>query len=100
MASAPQAAQFEVDLAGYRLLQNGHVVHLERQPMELLILLVERRGDLVTREDIAARLWGRDVFVDADQSINRAVRSCGSHSMMIPRSRSTWKRWSGRDTGL
>jgi TolB-like protein/DNA-binding winged helix-turn-helix (wHTH) protein len=74
MASAPQPAHFEVDLAGYRLLQNGHAVHLERQPMELLILLVERRGDLVTREDIAARLWGRDVFVDADQSINRAVR--------------------------
>ena len=74
MASAPQPAQFEVDLAGYRLLQNGHVVHLERQPMELLILLVERRGDLVTREDIAARLWGRGVFVDADQSINRAIR--------------------------
>lgn len=42
--------------------------------MELLILLVERRGELVSREEIAERLWGKDVFVDLDQSINTAVR--------------------------
>jgi TolB-like protein/DNA-binding winged helix-turn-helix (wHTH) protein/Tfp pilus assembly protein PilF len=42
--------------------------------MELLLLLVERRGDLVTREEIAERLWGKDVFVDADHGINVAVR--------------------------
>lgn len=42
--------------------------------MELLILLVERQGDLVTREEIAKRLWGEDVFVDVDHSINVAVR--------------------------
>lgn len=74
MASTPQPVRYEVDLAGYRLLQDGRALHLERQPMELLFLLVERRGELVTREDIAARLWGDGVFVDADQSINRAIR--------------------------
>ncbi len=42
--------------------------------MELLILLVERQGELVTREEIAKRLWGEDVFVDVDHSINVAVR--------------------------
>ncbi|PYV46371.1 MAG: hypothetical protein DMG92_18210, partial [Acidobacteria bacterium] len=42
--------------------------------MELLFLLVERRGELVTREDVADRLWGATVFVDVDQSINTAVR--------------------------
>jgi pentatricopeptide repeat protein len=42
--------------------------------MELLILLVQRRGELVSREEIADRLWGKDVFVDIDHSINTAVR--------------------------
>lgn len=42
--------------------------------MELLILLVERQGELVSREEIADRLWGKDVFVDIDHSINTAVR--------------------------
>src|SRR5262249_51579616 len=42
--------------------------------MELLILLVERGGELVSREEIADRLWGKDIFVDIDHSINTAVR--------------------------
>jgi TolB-like protein/Tfp pilus assembly protein PilF len=42
--------------------------------MELLFLLVERRGELVTREEVADRLWGATIFVDIDQSINTAVR--------------------------
>jgi len=42
--------------------------------MELLFLLVEKRGELVTREEVADRLWGTTVFVDVDQSINTAVR--------------------------
>jgi len=42
--------------------------------MELLILLLERRGELVTREEIAERLWGKDVFLDVDHGINVAVR--------------------------
>jgi TolB-like protein/DNA-binding winged helix-turn-helix (wHTH) protein/Tfp pilus assembly protein PilF len=42
--------------------------------MELLMLLVERRGDLVKREEIAERVWGKDIFVDVDHSINVAIR--------------------------
>jgi TolB-like protein/DNA-binding winged helix-turn-helix (wHTH) protein/Flp pilus assembly protein TadD len=42
--------------------------------MELLILLVQRRGELVSREEIAGCLWGRDVFLDVDHSINTAIR--------------------------
>ena len=42
--------------------------------MELLILLVQRHGELVSREEIAERLWGKDVFVDIDHSINTAIR--------------------------
>jgi len=42
--------------------------------MELLILLLQRRGELVSRDEIAERLWGKDVFLDVDHSINVAVR--------------------------
>jgi len=42
--------------------------------MELLFLLVEKRGELVSREEVAHRLWGADVFVDIDQGINTAIR--------------------------
>ena len=42
--------------------------------MEVLFLLVERRGQLVTREDIIAKLWGNDVFIDTDNAINTAIR--------------------------
>jgi len=48
-------------------------VKLGRQPMDLLILLVERHGQLVTRADIVARLWGPDVFVDVEMGVNTAI---------------------------
>ena len=41
--------------------------------MELLILLVQRPGELVSRDEIASSLWGKDVFLDVDHSINTAV---------------------------
>jgi len=47
---------------------------LEGLPLQLLIFLVENRGQLVTREQIADALWGRDVFVDVEQGINTAIR--------------------------
>src|SRR5229473_2064656 len=63
---------FELDR--YQLHRAGHPVRLQRLPLELLYLLVERRGELVTREEIIERLWGRSVFVDSENSINTAVR--------------------------
>jgi Tol biopolymer transport system component/DNA-binding winged helix-turn-helix (wHTH) protein len=50
------------------------LLRLEKLPMELLILLVQRHGELVSREEIAGCLWGKDVFLDVDHSINTAVR--------------------------
>ena len=46
---------FELDVAAYELRRDGHPVRLERQPMDLLILLVTRRGELVTRDEIIAK---------------------------------------------
>jgi tetratricopeptide (TPR) repeat protein/DNA-binding winged helix-turn-helix (wHTH) protein/TolB-like protein len=65
---------FELDLRAYELRRAGSVVRLERIPMELLLLLVENRGQLVSREQILERIWGKDVFLDCDNSINAAVR--------------------------
>jgi DNA-binding winged helix-turn-helix (wHTH) protein len=49
-------------------------IKLERIPLELLFLLLENRGKLVSRSQIAAKLWGDDVFLDIERSINTAVR--------------------------
>jgi len=64
---------FELDVAGYELRRSGRAVKLERIPMELLLLLVDRRGQLVTRDEILEKLWGKDTFLDADNSINTAI---------------------------
>ena len=82
MASEPPAfanpvkfgGDLELDPRAYELRRAGRPLKLERIPMELLLLLVESRGQLVTREQIIERIWGRDVFLDADTSINSAIR--------------------------
>ena len=74
MPAGAQTAKARLDLSRYELTLDGRRVRLERQPMELLALFVQRKGQLVTREDIVAKLWGKDVFVDVDGSINKAVR--------------------------
>jgi len=66
--------EFEVDLRAYQLRRSGTTLKLERIPMEVLLLLVERRGQLVTREEIIEKLWGKDVFLDTDNAINTAIR--------------------------
>jgi TolB-like protein/DNA-binding winged helix-turn-helix (wHTH) protein/Flp pilus assembly protein TadD len=65
---------FALDVQGYQLLRNGRPIRLERQPMDLLILLVERRLQLVSRAEIVDLLWGKDVFVDVDTGVHTAIR--------------------------
>jgi len=65
---------FEFDLRACRLRRSGRVLKLERIPMEVLAVLVEQRGQLVSREHIVERIWGKDVFLDTDNSINGAIR--------------------------
>ena len=65
---------FELDLRAYQLRRAGRVLKLEPTPMELLLFLVEHRGELVTRDQVVERIWGKDVFLDTDNSINGAIR--------------------------
>src|SRR5215469_17384266 len=84
MASRPMAqpgsrlrfrfGEFELDISAYELRRGGEPVHLERHPMDLLILLVERPRRLVSRADIAKRLWDSSVFVDVEMGVNTAIR--------------------------
>jgi len=69
-----QFGDFELDRGAYQLRRKGHIVGLQRIPLDLLLFLVERRGQLVTREEIRKRIWGDEVFLDAESSINTAIR--------------------------
>jgi DNA-binding winged helix-turn-helix (wHTH) protein len=60
-------ASVELDLGRYELRRFGRRVKLERKPMELLIFLVIRREQLVTREEIVKKLWRSDLFIDSEQ---------------------------------
>jgi TolB-like protein/DNA-binding winged helix-turn-helix (wHTH) protein len=65
---------FEFDRVAYELRRSGRALKLERIPLEILLLLIERTGQLVAREDIIGRIWGKNVFLDTDNSINSAIR--------------------------
>ena len=64
----------ELDLGRYELRRFGRRVKLERKPMELLIFLVSRRDQLVTRDEIVKKLWRSDLFIDSERNLNNIVR--------------------------
>lgn len=70
----PGMADIELDLGRYELRRLGRRVKLEKKPMELLIFLVGRREQLVSREEIVAKLWRSHLFVDTEPNINNIVR--------------------------
>jgi DNA-binding winged helix-turn-helix (wHTH) protein/tetratricopeptide (TPR) repeat protein len=66
--------EFELDLGRYELRRGGRRIRLPKKPMELLIFLVQRREQLVSRDDIVAKLWDSDLFIDTERNINNIVR--------------------------
>lgn len=65
---------FEADLQSGELHKNGRKIRLQDQPFRVLALLLQRPGEVVTREEIRKQLWGDDTFVDFDHSLNMAVK--------------------------
>ena len=65
---------FEIDPRASELRCKGRALKLERIPVQVLLILIEQKGQLVTREEIAAKVWGKDAFLDTDNSINGAIR--------------------------
>ena len=66
--------EFELDCGRHELRRGGATVKLENLPFDLLVLVVESNGDLVTREQIVERLWGAGIYQDTEQGINTAIR--------------------------
>jgi len=64
---------FELDLRAGELRKNGVKLRLQGQPFQVLALLLDRAGDVVTREELQQKLWPSDTFVDFDHSLNTAI---------------------------
>src|ERR1700733_2064 len=66
--------QFELDLRTQQLTKNGAKIRLSQQPIQVLSLLLEAPGEIVTREEFRRRLWSSDVFVDFDHGLNKSIQ--------------------------
>ena len=64
---------FEVDTRSGELRRNGYKVDLQDQPFQALVLLLERPGEMVTREELCKKLWPADTFVDFERGLNKAI---------------------------
>jgi len=76
-ATNPRIVQFglfELDLDARELRKSGVRIKLQEQPFQILAMLLERSGEIVTREELQKRLWPKDTFVDFDLSLNSAVK--------------------------
>ncbi len=65
---------FELDLKSGQLSKNGSRIRISQQPVQVLTLLLERPGEVVTREELRQRLWSPDTFVDFDHGLNKSVQ--------------------------
>ena len=79
MATQPQPAArlafgpFEVNVQGGEIRKNGTLLHLAPQPFEILLFLLERPGEVVTREQLNERIWRDGTFVDFERGLNSAM---------------------------
>ena len=75
MQAAKRAVgEVELDLGRYELRRFGRRVKLEKKPMELLIFLVGRRDQMVSREEIVKKLWRSNLFIDTERNLNNIIR--------------------------
>jgi DNA-binding winged helix-turn-helix (wHTH) protein len=66
--------EFEFDSLSRKLFREGRPVKIEPQPLRVLGVLLERPGEIVSREQLRTRIWGDTIFVEFDQSLNYCVR--------------------------
>jgi len=88
---------FAADLRSGELYKNGIRLRLQKQPFEVLKLLLERPGDVVTREELRQKLWPADTFVDFDAGLNSAIESCAMRLTIKRKHRDTWRLYRGED---
>jgi DNA-binding winged helix-turn-helix (wHTH) protein/Tol biopolymer transport system component len=73
MSGKLQFGVYELDRDAMELRKHGVTIRLQEQPLRVLATLVERPGEIVTREELQQQIWGKDTFVDFEQSLNKAV---------------------------
>ena len=76
-SSAPPTLRFgvfQLDLRAGELRKQGMKIRLQGQPVEILVMLLERQGETVTREELQKKLWPADTFVDFEQGLNNAMK--------------------------
>src|SRR5687767_12982531 len=74
---APQSVRFgpfELDLRSRQLRKEGRRVGFQDQPFQVLVILLEHPGELVEREELRARLWPADTYVDFEHGLNAAIK--------------------------
>jgi eukaryotic-like serine/threonine-protein kinase len=90
---------FEFDRKAGELRTGHRKVCLQEQPFQILLMLVERSGGLVTREEIQKRLWPNDTVVEFDHSIHAAINKLRQALGIRPNIRNTSKPWRGVGIG-
>jgi DNA-binding response OmpR family regulator len=78
---------YELDRDARELRKRGVLIRLQDQPFRVLAILTGRPGEIVTREELQEQIWGKETFVDFDQSLNKAVNripACYAWPMLLP----------------
>ena len=86
---------FEVDPRSGELRNKGSRVKLQDQPLQILLAVLEKPGEVVTREELRARLWPADTFVDFEHGLNAAVKRLGTPWVIQQKIPGTSKRCPG-----
>ena len=89
---------FEADLKAAELRRNGNRLKLQLQPFQVLVALLERPKDVVTREELRQRLWPEDTFVDFDHGLNTAMAKLRDVLEIRQPNPDTWKPLPSADT--
>src|ERR1700733_9177845 len=92
-------ASYELDLQTGVLRKEGIRIRCQEQPLQVLAVLAERPGELVTREELRQRVWPKDTFVDFDHALNTAIkkiRAALNDDADAPRYIETVPRWGYR----
>src|SRR5438309_10367725 len=95
-----QFGVFEFDPQSGELRKNGVRLKLQDQPTQVLTLLVERPGQVITREEIQKRLWPENTYVDFDHAINSTVRKLRDALCDSAITPGLLRPWRGADIGL
>ena len=94
MAICVRFADFELDVGAYALRRPDGAVKLEQMPMDLLIMLVQRAGELILRDEIRSALWSDHINVEYDSAINTVIRkirrASAPSAIRIPNSCVRW----------